>query len=220
MKPLFEPGIYKFNKPLGWTSFDVVNWVKHRTANSKVGHAGTLDPAAEGLLIVAVGRQNTRNIEAIIGGDKEYIFEITFGIVTDTYDREGTITGQTADFSLTREQVEQTLRQFIGPQKQVPPMYSAIKKDGRKLYELARKGIEVVREPKDIVIHELELLSFDRPKANLRTVCSKGTYVRSLCYDIGQRLGMGAYMSKLKRTRIGHYTLDNTCLIPVSERKK
>lgn len=220
MNPIFESGIYKFNKPVGWTSFDVVNWVKHRATTTKVGHAGTLDPAAEGLLVVAVGRENTKHIDIIANGDKEYIFEITFGIITDTYDREGKIIKQTADFTLTREELEKTLLKFTGPQKQIPPMFSAIKKNGQKLYDLARKGIEVEREPKDIIIEVLELQNFSLPTALIRTVCSKGTYIRSLCYDIGQTLGMGAYMSKLVRTRIGHYTLDDTCLVPISERKQ
>lgn len=216
---LFKEGLYCFHKPLGWTSFDVVNWVKHRAVTTKVGHAGTLDPAAEGLLIVAVGREYTKHIDDISGKDKEYIFEITFGKVTDTYDREGQVLRETRDFTLSQEQLLATLEKFKGAQQQIPPMFSALKKDGQKLYELARKGITIERPPRAIFIAELELQEFTDTTATIRTVCSKGTYIRSLCYDIGETLGMGAYMSKLVRTRIGSYILDQSCLIPESGRK-
>lgn len=214
--PLFSEGLYSFNKPLGWTSFDVVNWVKHRAITKKVGHAGTLDPAAEGLLLVAVGRAHTKNIDLLSTQDKEYIFEITFGIVTDTYDRDGKTIRTTTDFTISPEQFTQTLQSFLGQQQQVPPMYSAIKKDGQKLYDLARKGIEIERAPRTITIYELEQLTFTGTTATVRTVCSKGTYIRSLCYDIGEKLQVGAYMSKLTRTRIGEYTLHAECLVPTS----
>lgn len=216
---LFNPGIYCFNKPVGWTSFDVVNWVKHRAVTTKVGHAGTLDPAAEGLLIVAVGREHTKHIDEIAGKDKEYIFEITFGIVTDTYDREGKVIRETTNFNLSKELLLTTLEKFKGAQQQIPPMFSAIKKDGQKLYNLARKGIEIERQPRNIMIYELDLEEFTGTTAKIRVICSKGTYIRSLCYDIGENLGLGAYMSKLLRTRIGTYTLDDSSLVPEPGRK-
>ncbi len=211
----FKQGIYTFYKPITWTSFDVVNWVKYRAGGEKVGHAGTLDPIAEGLLIVAVGRKFTKGLEVLVNCDKEYFFEITFGSVTDTYDSTGKVIRQTADFSLTKEQLLSVTNTFIGEQDQIPPMFSAIKQQGKKLYDLARKGIEVVREPRKVNITELELLSFDGKKAELRAVVSKGTYIRSLCYDIGEKLGIGAHMSKLKRTRIGSFKLDDRALHPV-----
>ena len=215
----FETGLYLFNKPLGWTSFDVVNWVKHRSKTKKAGHAGTLDPAAEGLLLVAVGREYTRDIEKLAAQEKEYICEITFGIVTDTGDSEGKILSQKS-VKITKNQLDEVLKGFIGKQMQIPPMYSAVKVQGRKLYELARQGIEIERPPKEIEIKELELTGFLPPdKAVLRIVCSKGTYIRTLCYNIGEKLGTGAYMSKLKRTRIGEYKLNAECIVPEGSRK-
>lgn len=215
---LFNEGIYCFHKPLDWSSFDVVRWVKRQASTKKVGHAGTLDPAAEGLLIVAVGREHTKRIDEIAGQDKEYIFEITFGTVTDTYDRTGKILRSTENFTLNQEQFLSTLESFQGPQLQIPPMHSAIKIQGQRLYKLARQGLEVERQPRGICILELELLEFTGRTASVRVVCSKGTYIRSLCYDIGEKLGCGAYMSKLIRTRIGSYILDGYCLVPESGR--
>jgi tRNA pseudouridine55 synthase len=215
----FAEGIYKFNKPLNWTSFDVVNWVKHRAVTRKVGHAGTLDPAAQGLLIICVGRLFTKNIDLIANEDKEYVFEITFGTETDSYDSEGKITYQNNNFTLTEETLRNVLQLFHGEQQQIPPMHSAVKHQGQRLYKLARAGKEVEREPRNITIKELDLLAFDGKKAKIRTVCSKGTYIRSLCYDIGRKLGIGAYMSQLTRTKIGDYLLDDTCLIPESTRE-
>jgi len=210
----FSKGLYAFNKPVDWTSFDVVNWVKYRAKGEKVGHAGTLDPAAEGLLLVAVGRENTSKIQELADMEKEYIFEITFGIITDTYDREGKVIAEVKDFTMTKPMLQETLIKFTGKQKQVPPMYSAVKINGEKLYNLARKGIEVERQPKEIEIKELELQEITEKTAVIRAVCSKGTYIRALCYDIGKDLGMGAFMSKLTRTKIGPFLLDEKCLVP------
>lgn len=215
----FEEGIYKCNKPIGWTSYDVVNWVKYRAVTKKVGHAGTLDPLAEGLLLVAVGRKYTKAMNYLLGQDKEYIFEITFGLTTDTQDISGNILKKTEDLALTREQFAILLSEFIGEQDQLPPMYSALKVNGKKLYELARKGEEVSREKRKITIRELELLKFEGNKALVRAVCSKGTYIRTLCHDLGERLGVGACMSALRRTRIGDFVLDENSLVPVSERR-
>lgn len=215
----FQNGLYCFNKPIGWSSFDVVNWVKHRSVTTRVGHAGTLDPAAEGLLLVAVGREFTRDIDKLSSAEKEYICEITFGSTTDTGDREGAIlTQKNIDLQLT--DLQKVLPEFLGKQMQTPPMYSAVKFQGQPLYKLARRGIEIKRQPKEIEIKELELLEFTPPdKAKLRIVCSKGTYIRTLCYNIGEKLETGAYMSALVRTRIGDYKLDNNCLTPQGTRK-
>lgn len=215
----FEEGIYKCNKPIGWTSYDVVNWVKHRAVTKKVGHAGTLDPLAEGLLLVAVGRKYTKAMNFLLGQDKEYIFEISFGLTTDTQDISGNVIKKITDYSLEKENFEACLKQFLGEQAQLPPMYSALKVNGQKLYDLARRGQEVEREKRKITIKELELLNFAKDKALVRAVCSKGTYVRTLCHDIGEKLGMGACMSALRRTRIGDFVLDESALVPVSERK-
>ncbi|MDR1998072.1 MAG: tRNA pseudouridine(55) synthase TruB [Candidatus Margulisbacteria bacterium] len=215
----FASGIYAFNKPPGWSSFDVVKWVKCRSATKKVGHAGTLDPAAEGLLLVAVGREYTRDIEKLAAQDKEYIGEITFGTVTDTGDREGKIISQ-QKVSIEKTKLQAVLKEFLGKQLQTPPMYSALKVGGRPLYQLARQGLEIERQPREIEIKELELREFRPPdKASLRVVCSKGTYIRTLCYNIGEKMGTGAYMSRLTRTRIGDYKLDEKCLQPQGTRK-
>ncbi|MDR1452952.1 MAG: tRNA pseudouridine(55) synthase TruB [Candidatus Margulisbacteria bacterium] len=215
----FENGIYSFHKPPGWTSYDVVNWVKRRCATRKVGHAGTLDPAAEGLLLVAVGREYTKQLEQLTGQEKEYLCEITFGIVTDSGDSEGKILAR-QNVSIEKNKLQPILNSFIGKQKQTPPMYSAVKVRGQKLYELARQGLEVERPAKEIEIKELALLDFLPPdKARLRIVCSKGTYIRVLCYNIGAKMGTGAYMSKLIRTRIGVYKLSADCIIPRGSRQ-
>jgi tRNA pseudouridine55 synthase len=215
----FENGIYSLHKPLGWTSYDVVNWVKRRCATRKVGHAGTLDPSAEGLLLVAVGREYTKKLEQLAGQEKEYLCEITFGIVTDSGDSEGKILSR-QNASVEKNKLQEILNDFIGRQKQTPPMHSAVKVRGQKLYELARRGLEVERPAREIEIKELELLDFRPPdKARLRVVCSKGTYIRVLCYNIGEKMGTGAYMSKLIRTRIGAYKLSADCLTPQSNRQ-
>ncbi|GBR75318.1 tRNA pseudouridine(55) synthase TruB [Candidatus Termititenax persephonae] len=214
----FTDGIYSFHKPLGWTSYDVVGWVKRRCSTRKVGHAGTLDPAAEGLLLVAVGREYTRDIAKLTAQEKEYVCEITFGVITDTGDRAGQVLSRQI-VNIDRGQLPTVLSGFVGKQKQIPPMYSAVKVRGQKLYELARQGIEVERPPREIEIKELELLEFCPPdKARLRIVCSKGTYIRTLCYNIGEKIGGGAYMSSLTRTRIGEYKLSAECIRPQGSR--
>ncbi len=217
----FEEGLYKFNKPLGWSSFDVVNWVKKRTTVKKVGHGGTLDPLAEGLLIIAVGRTATSSLEKILGYDKEYILEITFGLATDTYDKEGSVIAEKKDFVISQEELLAVLDTFKGETEQLPPMYSALKVNGQKLYQLARAGKTVERQPRKIQIHELELLDYNnKDKARLRVVCSKGTYIRTLCYDIGQKLEVPAHLSFLRRTRIGDFVLDETAVVPVGTRRE
>jgi tRNA pseudouridine55 synthase len=208
-------GLWKVYKPVGWTSFDVVARIRSLTGIKKVGHAGTLDPAAEGLLLVAVGRSTTRELEHLLLKDKEYIAEITLGISTDSGDRDGIIL-EKHPVSVTRAQVETALQKLGGIQEQVPPMYSAIKHKGRKLYELARKGIEVERRPRTIEIKEVELLSWqdgEFPVVQARFLCSKGTYIRVLAEQLGKYLDCGAFLSGLKRTKIGEYTLDNAIKI-------
>lgn len=216
----FEEGIYKCNKPIGWTSYDVVNWIKHRAVSKKVGHAGTLDPIAEGLLLVAVGRKYTRAMNFLLNQDKEYIFEITFGISTDTYDIEGEVLSRTENFNLSKEKLSEVLLKFIGEQDQFPPMFSAIKIKGQKLYQIARRGEKVEVQARKIFIKELELIKFSGSKAIIRAVCSKGTYIRSICQDLGQVLKTGACMSALKRTRIGDFILDDSAVVPVSSKCK
>jgi len=198
-------GFLIINKPKGMTSFAVVDTI-HKLLKIKAGHAGTLDPMAEGVLIVLLGRA-TKSAKTFEASDKEYEAEITFGIETDSLDSSGKITSQkTAD--VKEEQLRRILSEFMGETEQIPPMISALKHKGVRLYKLARAGIEVEREPRKITISKLELLGFSGNKASIRVGCSKGTYIRSLCADIGTKLGCGAHMSKLTRTRSGEYSID------------
>ena len=209
-------GIIIIDKPADWTSFDVVKKLRGALRVKRVGHGGTLDPMATGVLPIFVGRA-TKMSSISENADKEYITGIRFGITTDTQD----ITGSVIDSCVAHVSVEELLcviPQFLFAQKQIPPMYSAVKIGGRKLYELARKGIEVERPARDVYISSIEVLdekdgthnlSFSSSDFLLRIVCSKGTYIRTLCHDIGAVLGCGAAMSALRRTRVGKYTIDN-----------
>ena len=201
-----KSGFLYINKPSDWTSHDVVAHLRRVTGEKKIGHAGTLDPFATGLLIVGVGRKATRELEKFLKQDKEYIAELHLGAASDTYDLTGKIT-ETDATPPTEDSIKNILLKFTGKQDQIPPMYSAKKIGGKKLYELARKGEEVKREPSKIIIHENELLKFDWPTLEIRVSCSSGTYIRSLAHDIGETLGTGAYLEKLERTKIGEHEL-------------
>ena len=199
-------GILIIDKPTDWTSHDVVAKLRGILHEKRIGHAGTLDPMATGVLPVFVGRA-TRAVEFAAEREKEYLAGLRLGQVTDTQDVTGS-TLSTAPVSVTREDVEKVLAQFRGDIQQIPPMYSAIKKEGKKLYELARRGQEVERQPRPITIYELELLDQLSPTDyTLRVKCSKGTYVRTLCHDLGRALGCGGCMSALRRTRAGSFAL-------------
>ena len=199
-------GILIIDKPTDWTSHDVVAKLRGILHEKRIGHAGTLDPMATGVLPVFVGRA-TRAVEFAAEREKEYLAGLRLGQVTDTQDVTGS-TLSTAPVSVTREDVEKILAQFRGDIRQIPPMYSAIKKEGKKLYELARRGQEVERQPRPITIYGLELLDQLSPTDyTLRVKCSKGTYVRTLCHDLGSALGCGGCMSSLRRTRAGSFTL-------------
>jgi tRNA pseudouridine55 synthase len=198
-------GVIVLNKPKGMTSFSAVNAI-HKLTGAKAGHAGTLDPMAEGVLIILLGKY-TKKAKEFESSVKEYEAEITFGVETDSLDSTGKITSRT-EAKIEERQLKEVLGRFVGDIEQVPPMVSAIKMRGVRLYKLARKGIEVEREPRKITIYELELKSFDGSTASIRVVCSKGTYIRSLCADVGKKLGCGAHMSKLTRTRSGDFSFD------------
>ena len=199
-------GIIVIDKPAGWTSMDVCAKLRRVFREKRVGHAGTLDPMATGILPVFVGRA-TRAVEFAAQSDKEYIAGLKLGVVTNTQDTTGEILEQ-HPVQLSREQLEAALAPFRGDILQVPPMYSAIKIGGKKLYELARKGREVDRPARPVTIRSLELEETDRPEEfTLRLRCSKGTYVRTLCHDIGQALGCGGCMSSLRRTVAAGFTL-------------
>ena len=201
-------GILVIDKPAGWTSHDVVAKLRGILHVKRIGHAGTLDPMATGVLPVFVGRA-TRAVEFAAEREKEYIAGLRLGVVTDTQDCTGT-TLETHPVEVTRDQVEAILDRFRGDLQQIPPMYSAVKKNGRKLYELARRGVEVERQPRPVTIHRLELLDQVSPTDyTLRVLCSKGTYVRTLCHDMGQALGCGGTLFSLRRTRSSGFTLED-----------
>lgn len=198
-------GIILVDKPHGWTSHDVVAKLRGIYQQRRIGHSGTLDPMATGVLAVFLGR-GTRAVELCENDEKEYVAELLLGTVTNTQDITGEVLEQQT-VNVSQPQLEQVLETFIGPQQQIPPMYSAVKIGGKKLYELARKGQNVERKPRNIVIRELELQRFDGKTAQLRVVCSKGTYIRTLCHDIGAALGVGGCLSSLRRTRAGRFSL-------------
>jgi tRNA pseudouridine55 synthase len=200
-------GILNINKPRGMTSHDIVAHVRRITGQRKVGHAGTLDPTATGVLLLCLG-QATRVAEYLMASDKTYRARIRLGITTDTYDVEGEITGQAETDRITRAQVEQELSRLVGRVEQIPPMYSAIKHKGTPLYRLARRGQTVARQPRQVEIRALKLLDWAPPELEIQVHCSKGTYVRSLAHDIGQRLGCGAHLVGLTRVASGHFRIE------------
>ena len=200
-------GIIVIDKPQGWTSMDICAKLRGMYREKRIGHAGTLDPMATGVLPVFIGRA-TRAVEFADKGDKEYVAGLKLGIVTNTQDTSGEAL-ETRPVSVTPAQLEDALAHFRGDIEQIPPMYSAIKVNGKKLYELARKGKEVERKPRPVTIHALTLEEQLSPDEYIiRVRCSKGTYVRTLCHDIGQVLGCGACMSSLRRTMAAGFTLD------------
>lgn len=208
-----------FNKPLGWTSFKVVGHARYhicrrmKVKKLKVGHAGTLDPLATGVMIVCTGKA-TKRIEEFQYHTKEYIATIQLGATTPSYDLEHEIDATYPTEHITRELVEQTLQAFVGEIQQVPPAFSACMVNGKRAYDLARKGEEVELKPKLLVIDEIELLACNLPEIQIRVVCSKGTYIRALARDIGEALQSGAHLTGLIRTRVGDVTLEQ-CLDPL-----
>jgi len=201
-------GFLLIDKPAGITSHDVVDRVRRVTGLKKVGHGGTLDPFATGLLVVGVGREATRELGSFIGHDKEYEAVMALGASSDTQDRDGQII-ETPNAELpTESELKESMGKFVGHQQQVPPMYSAKKIKGKKMYELARQGLEVEREPVEITVHELELLNYESPHAKFRASVSSGTYIRTLAHDIGRDMGCGAYLEELRRTKIGSLNID------------
>jgi tRNA pseudouridine55 synthase len=195
------------NKPLRWTSFDVVNKLRNQLKIKKIGHAGTLDPLATGLLILCTGKF-TRQIDTYQKQEKEYTGTFTLGQTTPSHDLETAPTEPISVTHLTENQLEICRKKFIGPISQIPPLHSAIKVEGKRAYELARKGVEHELKSRDVLISELDW-KVELPVVHFRVVCSKGTYIRSLARDIGNELGVGAYLSSLCRTRIGNFKLED-----------
>ena len=200
-------GVINIIKNTGMTSFDVVARVRKITKEKKVGHTGTLDPEASGVLPICLGKA-TKIIDYMMENEKAYRVSFKLGIVTDTYDLEGKIIREKDASNVGKEEIIRVISNFIGNIKQVPPMYSALKQNGVKLYELARKGIEVKREARDITIYKIENIDI-QDEICMDVYCSKGTYIRSLCFDIGEELGVGATMTKLCRIKNGNVTLED-----------
>ncbi len=203
-------GILNVDKPYGMTSMDVVRRVKRALRVKKgVGHGGTLDPIATGVIPVCIG-QATRVMEYVLGGSKEYTCQIYMGASTDTYDAMGEIVSERDSSHVTFEGIKSVLREFRGEIEQVPPVYSALKRQGRRLYDLARQGVEVELEPRPVVVHEVSLAEWDPPIATVDIVCGKGFYVRSLAHDVGDALGCGGHLKTLVRRRTGPFHLDDS----------
>ena len=210
-------GILAVDKPQGMTSHDIVAFIRKHFGFKKVGHAGTLDPIATGLLVILIGRY-TRSSNLFINDDKEYVATLVLGARSDTGDAWGKVIPSGKEIIFTNDRIEGTFKRFLGEIYQTPPAYSAIKYKGRKLYELARKNISVEIKPRKIHIKELEIMKLALPEITFRVRCSKGTYVRQLCADIGDSLGCGGYMSGLRRTRSGKFSLDEA--LSMEELKK
>ena len=220
-KPLnkFEEGcVILIDKPLQWTSFDVIKKIRYLIKVKKVGHAGTLDPLASGLLIICTGKF-TKKVNEYMSQEKEYTGSFTLGAVTPTYDLES----EPGDFvsieHITPDMIHQATKLFTGEILQLPPVHSAIKIKGKRVYEMARRGEEVILEPRKILISVFEITGIALPLVNFRVVCTTGTYIRSLAFDFGKALGCGAYLSSLCRTRIGAYRLEDALSIETFEAK-
>ena len=221
----FQSGvIIPINKPYEWTSFDVVKKIKNqivkklrqtldiRVKNFKVGHAGTLDPLAEGLVLICTGKA-TKKVNQLMADEKEYIATIELGKTTPSYDLETDYDNTFPTDHINEDLVNNILKSFIGEQDQIPPVYSAKNINGKRAYEYARKGEEVELKANKITIYKVELLNYQMPLITIKIVCSKGTYIRSLAYDIGKKLNSGGHLVKLIRTRIGSYKLDSSLTI-------
>lgn len=212
-------GIIVINKPSGYTSHDIVSKIRKKLNIKKVGHTGTLDPLATGVLPILLGG-GTKLSKYLINHDKEYIATIKLGVKTDTGDIEGQVIEEKQVPEISEEGLGKVLQSFLGPQKQIPPMYSAIKINGKKLYEYARKGEKVEIEPRNIEIYNIELLEFAQEQIKIKVVCSKGTYIRTLCEDIAEKLNTVGTMSALERTKVGEFELKNAITIEELENEQ
>ena len=203
---MITDGILNVCKPRGWSSFDVVALVKRLSRQRRVGHAGTLDPSAEGVLPICLG-QATRVVEYLVDAPKTYRGQVRLGAATDTYDAWGTVAATGDPSGVTEGRLREALSAFVGEIRQVPPMYSALKHRGVPLYRYARAGETVERQPRQVMIHRLELLAYDPPLATIEVECGRGAYIRTLAHDLGQALGCGAHLDTLVRTRLGPFSL-------------
>jgi tRNA pseudouridine55 synthase len=203
-----EARVLLVNKPYEWTSFDVVNKLRYRLKIKKIGHAGTLDPLATGLLIICTGKM-TKRIEEFMGLEKEYTGTFVLGQTTPSHDLETAVQDQRDISGLTEEVIRSATKNFTGKISQLPPLHSAIRVGGRRAYQFARQGKEIELQPRDVEVNVFEITSLELPNVNFRIVCSKGTYIRSIARDYGSFLGVGAYLSRLCRTRIGDFRLED-----------
>ena len=208
-------GILVIRKEKGYTSHDGVAKLRGILHMKKIGHTGTLDPAAEGVLPVALGK-GTRLVELLTEKEKTYEAVLRLGVSTDTQDMTGAVLSE-KPVTVTEEEVREAVGSFVGEQQQVPPMYSALKVNGKKLYELAREGKTIERKPRPVVFYEIRILDMDLPLVRISVTCSKGTYIRTLCHDIGEKLGCGAAMESLLRTKVGRFTLDDAITLAQTE---
>ena len=209
-------GMIVIRKEKGYTSHDVVAKLRGILHMKKIGHTGTLDPDAEGVLPVALGKA-TRLVDLITDKEKTYEAVMRLGVVTDTQDMSGTVLSQVSELNITEEELRTVIASFVGDYMQVPPMYSALKVNGKKLYELAREGKTVERKARPVHFYEIEILEISLPLVRIRVTCSKGTYIRTLCHDIGEKLGCGAAMETLLRTKVGRFTLDGAITLAEAE---
>ncbi len=210
--------IFAVYKPKGWTSHDVVNKVRKITGIKRVGHGGTLDPLAEGVLVIAVGRENTKQLDTFVKGEKEYKAEITLGITSSTDDEEGEKTAMNKEYIPTSKEIDDAIKSFIGKIQQKPPIYSAIKINGTRAYKIARSRENIEMEARIVEIKDIQVDSYDYPTLTITVTTGPGTYIRSLARDIGEKLGTGGYLSSLVRTRVNKFKLSEA--LPLSQLEK
>lgn len=210
-------GVINIYKIKGFTSHDVVAKLRGIMRQKKIGHTGTLDPDATGVLPVCLGSA-TKLCDMLTDKEKEYIAKVQLGVITDTQDMTGTVLNE-KEVNVTESQVREAIQSFVGPYEQIPPMYSALKVNGKKLYELAREGKEVERKARPVTIHYIEIMEMSLPQITIKVGCSKGTYIRTLCHDLGEKLGCGAAMAALERTKSGQFSLDTAITLAELEEK-
>jgi len=201
-------GIYVINKPVGPTSHDIIDQLRKKTGIKKIGHAGTLDPLASGVLVVAIGREYTKQLDELVQKEKEYIAKIKFGFTSTTDDEEGEKEEVKISAEVSQKSIELAVRKFIGDIKQMPPIYSSVKVGGQPAHRRVRKGEDVRLGERDVTIKSIEILGYNWPYLEIKVICGAGVYIRSLARDIGKKLGVGGYLSYLERTRVGVFTKD------------
>lgn len=206
-------GIFAVNKPIGMTSHDVVNIVRKKTGIKRVGHGGTLDPLASGVLVIAVGRENTKKLNEYVKGEKEYIAEIKLGQTSTTDDEEGDKKTVNVKTPPLQDKIETTSKLFVGKIMQTPPIYSAVKLAGKPAHRRVRKGETVKLEPREVIIHAIEVLSYKYPILKLKVTTGPGVYIRALARDIGEKLKTGGYLKSLTRTRVNNFTIEKALLL-------